>query len=236
MSLNSVITSAASLQRLDGVAGVMLFKGRNTIHRQMPFSDMRAENLREIIIQMLDGYRQVRRKMRQVFLEFDGGSLLIVTQDDVVMLFFLTSRADSDLAASAASVMLNDHAKVLNEASTEFQAPAPVAANAVEELVVTSPRALQQITEKAELISGTNSNWWALRKHIEGILGKVMGRAQLTMMIDRVLARRGTPDPYRLSPADTRKLAIELIEQVPNTTKRQALMSELEAVLADHKL
>ncbi len=92
------------------------------------------------------------------------------------------------------------------------------------------------ITEKAELISGTNSNWWALRKHIEGILGKVMGRAQLTMMIDRVLAKRGTPDPYRLSPADTRKLAIELIEQVPNTTKRQALMSELEAVLADHKL
>jgi hypothetical protein len=234
MSLNSVITSAASLQRLDGVAGVMLFKGRNTIHRQMPFSDMRAENLREIIIQMLDGYRQVRRKMRQVFMEFDGGSLLIVTQEEVVMLFFLTSRADSDLAASAASVMLNDHVKVLNEASTEFQTVAPLASNAVEELVVTSPRALQQITEKAEVMN--SSNWWALRKHIEGILGKVMGRAQLTMMIDRVLTRRGTPDPYRLSPAETRKLAVELIEQVPNTTKRQALMSELEAVLADHQL
>ncbi|MDB6007645.1 MAG: hypothetical protein JWR15_4632 [Prosthecobacter sp.] len=232
MSLNSVITSAASLQRLDGVAGVMLFKGRNTIHRQMPFSDMRAENLREIINQMLDGYRQVRRSMRQIFLEFDGGSLLIVTQDEVAMLFFLTSRADSDLAASAASVMLNDHAKQLSEASTEFQPVAPLAANAVEELVVTSPRALQQITEKAEVMN----NWWALRKHIEGILGKVMGRAQLSMMIDRVLAKRGTPDPYRLSPAETRKLAVELIEQVPNTTKRQALMSELEAVLADHKL
>jgi hypothetical protein len=232
MSLNSVITAAASLQRLDGVAGVMLFKGRNTIHRQMPFSDVRAENLREIIIQMLDGYRQVRRKMRQVFLEFDGGSLLIMTQDEVVMLFFLTSRADSDLAASAASVMLNDHAKVLSEASTEFQPLAPLAANAVEELVVTSPRALQQITEKAEVMN----NWWALRKHIENILGKVMGRAQLTMMIDRVLAKRGTPDPYRLSPAETRKLAVELIEQVPNKAKRQSLMSELEAVLADHKL
>lgn len=236
MSLNSVITSAASLQRLDGVAGVMLFKGRNTIHRQMPFSDVRAENLREIINQMLDGYRQVRRSMRQVFLEFDGGSLLIVTQEEVVMLLFLTSRADSDLAASAVSVMLNDHAKVLSQASTEFQPVAPIAANAVEELVVTSPRALQQITEKAELISSNTSNWWALRKHIEGILGKVMGRAQLSMMIDRVLAKRGTPDPYRLSPAETRKLAVELIEQVPNTAKRQALMSELEAVLADHKL
>ena len=72
--------------------------------------------------------------------------------------------------------------------------------------------------------------------HIENILGKVMGRAQLTMMIDRVLAKRGTPDPYRLSPAETRKFAVELIEQVPNKAKRQSLMSELEAVLADHKL
>ena len=129
MSLNTVITAAASLQRLDGVAGVMLFKGRNTIHRQMPFSDMRAENLREIIIQMLEGYRQVRRSMRQLYLEFDGGALLIVTQDEVVMLFFLTSRADADLAASAASVMLNDHAKPLAAASTEFQAAAPKAAS-----------------------------------------------------------------------------------------------------------
>jgi hypothetical protein len=227
MSLNPLITSAASLQRLDGVAGVMLFKGRNTIHRQMPFSDTRAENLREIIAQMLDGYRQVRRKIRQMHLEFDGGVLLIVVQDEAVMLFFLTSRADCDLAASAASVMLNDHAAILSQASTEPK-PAP-AAHEVEELVVTSPRALQQITEKAEVMN----NWWVLRKHIEGILGKVMGRAQLSMMIDRVLAKRGTPDPYRLSPADTRKLAVELIEQVPNSTKRQALMSELETVLAD---
>lgn len=235
MSLNTVITAAASLQRLDGVAGVMLFKGRNTIHRQMPFSDMRAENLREIIIQMLEGYRQVRRSMRQLYLEFDGGALLIVTQDEVVMLFFLTSRADADLAASAASVMLNDHAKPLAAASTEFQAAAPKAASEVEELVVTSPRALQQLTEKAEAISQSN-NWWVLRKHIESILGKVMGRAQLGMMIERVLTRRGTPDPYRLSAAETRKLAVELIEQVPNTAKRQTLMSELETVLAELKL
>ena len=37
----------AALQRLDGIAGVLLFKGRHTIHRQMPFSETRAEELRE---------------------------------------------------------------------------------------------------------------------------------------------------------------------------------------------
>ncbi|MFZ2276418.1 MAG: hypothetical protein WAW39_01415 [Prosthecobacter sp.] len=226
MSLNSVITSAASLQRLDGVAGVMLFKGRNTIHRQMPFSDTRAENLREIIIQMLDGYRQVRRKMHQVFLEFDGGSLLIVTQDEAVMLFFLTSRADSDLAASAASVMLNDHAKVLNDASTEAQPASKPPADGIEELVVTSPRALSQLTEKAET---TVNQWGAVRKCVEGVLGKVMGRAQASNLIQRTIDEAKIPDPYRLSATEVRKLAISVIEHVPNTSKRRQLLVELDA-------
>lgn len=225
MSLNSVITSAASLQRLDGVAGVMLFKGRNTIHRQMPFSDTRAENLREIIIQMLDGYRQVRRKMHQVFLEFDGGSLLIVTQDEAVMLFFLTSRADSDLAASAASVMLNDHAKVLNDASTEAQPASKPPADGIEELVVTSPRALSQLTEKAET---TVNQWGAVRKCVEGVLGKVMGRAQASNLIQRTIDEAKIPDPYRLSATEVRKLAISVIEHVPNTSKRRQLLVELD--------
>lgn len=233
MSLNSVITSAASLQRLEGVAGVMLFKGRNTIHRQMPFSDTRAENLREIILQMLDGYRQVRRKMHQVFLEFDGGSLLIVTQDEVVMLFFLTSRADSDLAASAASVMLNDHAKVLNDASTEQQPTPKLPADGIEELVVTSPRALSQLTDKAET---TVNQWGAVRKCVEGVLGKVMGRAQASNMIQRTIDEANIPDPYRLSTTEVRKLAVKVIEQVPNTSKRRQLLVELDASMEHLKI
>ena len=226
MSLNPVITSAASLQRLDGVAGVMLFKGRNTIHRQMPFSDTRADNLREIISQMLEGYRQVRRKIHQIFLEFDGGVLLAVLQDEAVMLFFLTSRADPDLAASAASVMLNDHAALLNTASLEQQPASKLAADGIEELVVTSPRALSQLTDKAET---TVNQWGAVRKCVEGVLGKVMGRAQASNLIQRTIDEAKIPDPYRLSATEVRKLAVSVIEHVPNTTKRRQLLVELDA-------
>jgi hypothetical protein len=226
MSLNPVITSAASLQRLDGVAGVMLFKGRNTIHRQMPFSDTRADNLREIISQMLEGYRQVRRKIHQIFLEFDGGVLLAVLQDEAVMLFFLTSRADPDLAASAASVMLNDHAALLNTATIEQQPASKLPADGIEELVVTSPRALSQLTDKAET---TVNQWGAVRKCVEGVLGKVMGRAQASNLIQRTIDEAKIPDPYRLSATEVRKLAISVIEHVPNTTKRRQLLVELDA-------
>jgi hypothetical protein len=37
MTLNALIAAVGSLQRLEGVAGVMLFKGENTVHKQMPF-------------------------------------------------------------------------------------------------------------------------------------------------------------------------------------------------------
>jgi hypothetical protein len=232
MSLEPVISAAAALQRLDGVAGVLLFKGRNTIHRQMPFSETRAEELRERLEEMLAGYRQVRRRMRQIYLEFDGGVLLIVSSDDVALVFFLTSKADPDLAASAGSVLISDHAAALAAASIEARPPTSTPGG-IEELVVTSPRALTQITEKAEPVV---NQWGNVRKAVEGLLGKVMGRGQATRLIDRTLEAMPSQDPYRLPPAEVRKLAAAILDHVPNTSKRRQLLTELEASLAELQL
>lgn len=232
MSLDPVISAAAALQRLDGVAGVLLFKGRHIIHRQMPFSETRAEELRERLEEMLAGYRQVRRRMRQIYLEFDGGVLLIVASDEVALVFFLTSKADPDLAASAGSVLISDHAAALAAASIEAK-PATSTPGGIEELVVTSPRALTQITEKAEPVV---NQWGNVRKAVEGLLGKVMGRGQASRLIDRTLEAMPSQDPYRLPPAEVRKLAAAIIDHVPNTSKRRQLLTELEASLAELQL
>ena len=232
MSLDPVISAAASLQRLDGVAGVLLFKGRHTIHRQMPFSETRAEELRERLEEMLAGYRQVRRRIRQIYLEFDGGVLLIVASDDVSLVFFLTSKADPDLAASAGSVLISDHAAALAAASIEAK-PLSSTPGGIEELVVTSPRALTQITEKAEPVV---NQWGNVRKAVEGLLGKVMGRGQATRLIDRTLEAMPSKDPYRLPPAEVRKLAAAIFDNVPNTSKRRQLLTELDASLAELQL
>lgn len=232
MSLDPVISAAASLQRLDGVAGVLLFKGRHTIHRQMPFSETRAEELRERLEEMLAGYRQVRRRIRQIYLEFDGGVLLIVASDEVSLVFFLTSKADPDLAASAGSVLISDHAAALAAASIEAK-PATSTPGGIEELVVTSPRALTQITEKAEPVV---NQWGNVRKAVEGLLGKVMGRGQATRLIDRTLEAMPSQDPYRLPPAEVSKLAAAILDHVPNTSKRRQLLTELEASLAELQL
>ncbi len=230
MTTNSLIASVATLQRLEGVAGVMLFKGQNTVHKQMPFSEVRATELQDTVTQMMDGYRQVRRKIRQIYLQFDGGVLLILVQDETILLLLLTARADGDLAASAGSVLLNDHIPLLSQLSTDASASASKTHDGIEELIVTTPRRVQEMTEKAEPVV---NNWGQVRKVIEGILGKVMGRAQGANLIDRTLAATGTGDPYRLNLVQVRKLATSIIDQIPNTSKRRQLQAELDSQLAD---
>jgi hypothetical protein len=210
-----------------------MFKGRNTVHKQMPFSDGRTLDLQEAIGQMMDGYRQVRRKMRQIYLEFDGGTLLIVTQEESVLVLLLTARADADLVSSAAGVLMNDHAALLAQLSTEPGTSAGRTADGIEELVVTSPRRLQEMSEKAEPIV---NNWGQVRKVIEGILGKVMGRAQAVNLIDRSLDEEKVADPYRLSAAQVRRLAEGIIGHIPNTSKRRQLLSELSSQLDELNL
>ena len=233
MDHSSLITAIASVQRLEGVAGAMMFKGRNAIHKHMPFSDGRTLDVMDVLGEMLDGYRQVKRRIRQIFFQFDGGVLLVLVQEQSALVFFLTSRSDSDLVASAGTVLLRDYAAYLAGLSDQAgTARAPTNGSVVEELIATTPRSEQQIS-RAE--SARVNNWGSLRKQIEALLGKVMGRAQVNMMIDRIIIKRGIDDPYRLPFAETKALAIALIEQVPNTTKRQALLSELESVLDEHQ-
>jgi hypothetical protein len=233
MTANSLIAAAASLQRLEGVAGVILFKGRNTVHKQMPFSDGRALDLQETISQMVEGYRQVRRKMRQIYLEFDGGTLLIVTQDESVLLLLLTARADADLVSSAASVLMNDHAPLLAQLPSDTPTTPSKTSDGIEELVVTSPVRIQEMNEKAEPLV---NNWGQVRKVIEGILGKVMGRAQVSNLIDRTMEDSQVGDPYRLNTTQVRKLAISVIDHIPNTSKRRQLLTELESQLDEMNL
>jgi hypothetical protein len=232
MNHSSLITAIASVQRLEGVAGAMLFKGKNAIHRQMPFSDGRALDLMDVLAEMLDGYRQVKRRIRQVYLQFEGGALLILVQEQTALVFFLTSRSDVDLVASAGTVLLRDFAGYLASASDRSGATPALNGSHTEELIAATPRSAQQLALKDE---ARVNNWGTLRKQIESLLGKVMGRAQVNMMIDRVILKRGIDDPYRLPFADLKALAVALIEQVPNTAKRQALMSELESVLVEHQ-
>jgi hypothetical protein len=182
---------------------------------------------------MMDGYRQVRRKMRQVYLEFDGGTLLILVQEEATLVLLLTARADADLVASAAGVLLNDHALLLAQLSGDESTGPAKTADGIEELVVTSPRRLQEMSEKAEPVV---NNWGQIRKLIEGILGKVMGRAQVSNLIDRTLEDEQVGDPYRLNSTQVRKLAVSVIDQIPNTTKRRQLLTELESQLEDMNL
>lgn len=232
MDHSALVSAIAAMQRLDGVAGILLFKGKNAIHKQMPFTDGRTFDLMDTLGDMLDGYQQVRRRIRSVYFQFDGGVLLVLVQEQTALVFFLMSRADVDLVAGAGSGLLRDFAVYLAGAPDQAQ-PVSQSAPALEELVVTRARTVQAMADKVE---PTASNWGAVRAVVERTLGKVMGRAQASNLIARTITDSKIDDPYRLPRSDVLKLAISCIEHVPNVSKRRQLLMELEHDLAEQKL
>jgi hypothetical protein len=232
MDHSALVSAIAAMQRLDGVAGILLFKGKNAIHKQMPFTDGRTFDLMDTLGDMLDGYQQVRRRIRSVYFQFDGGVLLVLVQEQAALVFFLMNRADVDLVAGAGAGLLRDFAVYLAGASDVAQ-PISQTAPEVEELVVTRARTVQAMADKVE---PTASNWGAVRAVVERTLGKVMGRAQASNLIARTITDSKIDDPYRLPRADVLKLAISCIEHVPNMSKRRQLLMELEQDLAEQKL
>lgn len=233
MDHSALVSAIAAMQRLDGVAGILLFKGKNAIHKQMPFTDGRTFDLMDTLGDMLDGYQQVRRRIRSVYLQFDGGVLLMLVQEQSALVFFLMNRADVDLVAGAGAGLLRDFAVYLAGASAHAQPVSPSTTPGVEEMIVTRARAVQAISEKVE---PTASNWGAVRAVVERTLGKVMGRAQASNLISRTISDSKIDDPYRLPRSDVLKLAVSCIEHVPNSSKRRQLLMELENDLAEQKL
>ena len=229
MDHSALVSAIAAMQRLDGVAGILLFKGKNAIHKQMPFTDGRTFDLMETLGDMLEGYQQVRRRIRSVYFQFDGGLLLVLVQEQSALVFFLMNRADVDLVSGAGAGLLRDFAIYLAGASDQRQAVTQ-SENAVEELVVTRSRTVQAIADKVE---PTVSNWGAVRAVVERTLGKVMGRAQASNLIARTITDSKIDDPYRLPQAEVLKLAVSCIEHVPNVSKRRQLLMELEHDLAE---
>ncbi len=232
-------TATLGLYRISGVAGVLLQKGGNLLANHMPFPDIRTAELGEHVAQMTQGYAAVKRRMRQVLISYDSGSLLIVMQQDAQLALLLNARADLTRVANAAGVFLTDHAEALADASAEKQSKLFRDPNAPREMVVTGSLAASNGARlrTAEAATPEISRWPDVRKLLEKVLGKVMGRAQVNTMITRVCQEKhGSSDAFQLSLADSKELARTVMNQVPNRSKRASLLSELEQIFVEANL
>ena len=235
MSADQVIVAAMSLHRLPGVGGMLLQKGKNRITSHLPFSDTRVDDLAGALFRMADGYRQVKRDVRQVWLEYEGGRVLILQQHGSHLMLILSAKADVDLVSGAANMFLSEHATQLAMLPVEpvIKVTVAGAAPVVEELVVTRPMAAEVLMAKVE---ATISAWPQVRKAMESMLAKVMGRAQIANLIDRCVKECGVPDPYHMTKEQLHSIGQKVLEQIPNKSKRAALGAELAIALKELNL
>jgi hypothetical protein len=236
--------SAATLHlyRITGVVGLLLMKSGNPLANHMPFADVRTHELGAHVTQMAAGYEQVKRRVRQVLMAFDSGSLLIVMKEQIQLALMLTPHADLDKASLAAGAFLTDYAaqleaaapsaKLQKESEQEKSRPASRPETGPVVVPVAFP-ADGPVLEKALLAEPLHDAWPKVSAILDTILGKVMGSAQATRLISRMSEARHGKDTSSISPAEAKALARAVLEQVPNRAKRDALLSELEQALAE---
>jgi len=224
MNANLIIPAAMALHRLTGVNGLLLLKGSTLVASNVPFPESRTEALVTAVQRLAEGYRQVKREVSLVWLEFQHVRVALVQKQEAALVLLLSSKADADTILGAASVFLAEHADKISQLSPE---PFKPSADGVEELIVTKARATEVLLEKAE---ATINVWPAARKGIERLLGKVMGRAQAVNLIDRSIAASGVSDPYRMTREELRALGSRILQQVPNVARQRALEAELNVL------
>lgn len=233
-------SATLSLYRLTGVAGLLLQKGKNVLANHMPFSDRRTQELGDLIAKMWEGYKTVNRRVRQVLVSYDAGSLLVVCQDDARIALLLTPRAEMDMVSSAATVFLSEHAdkmaflpseRVTNEIRDPM-AQKDAGGNGAKNATNGTKPAAEGEKEKAP-----PSRWPEVRKALESILSKVMGRAQVANLIERTSREKDEKaDLSKLTTEAGKELALLVVDQVPNRAKRASLRMELEGAFEDLKL
>jgi hypothetical protein len=241
-----------NLYRMPSVAGLLLQKGKQTLANHMPFSDLRNAQLAELIATMCEGYSDVNRRLRQVLITYDAGSLLITIRKDTQLAVLMTSKGDIDGISKFASLfMLENPSNFTPENPVAVVTPvqaAPIHGASVVPVsvktaaagrysmheVVSSEAGVQRAVDEAA--AQEVSRWPEIRIVIDNVLGKVMGRAQITRMVERVCQEKGIGDPTQLPLRHAIKLAFAVLEEIPNRNKRASLISEMQHIFEDKNL
>jgi hypothetical protein len=227
MNSNLIIPAAMALHRLTGVTGLLLLKGHTLLAANVPFPQAKTDALVTAVRRLAEGYRQVKREVSTVWLEFQHVRMALVQKQDASLVLLLSAKADADTVLGAASVFLAEYADRISQMSPE---PQSLPADGVEELIVTKARATEVLIEKAE---ATINVWPDARRGIERLLSKVMGRAQAVNLIDRSISESGVSDPYRMTREELRSLGSHILKQVPNLARQRSLEAELNALWED---
>jgi hypothetical protein len=105
--------------------------------------------------------------------------------------------------------------------------------------VAASEPVVQQVVAQQVVVEAAPkevSRWPEIRVVIDNVLGKVMGRAQISNMIERVSTEKGIADPTQLPLPHAIKLAFAVLEEIPNRNKKASLISEMQHIFEDKKI
>lgn len=191
-----------------GVSGSCLQVGRAVVRHDMPYSDQRMEDFAARLDHLIASYQGVDRSVWQIFAAFEKYWLLVLCRGEMRLSLLLTPEADAATITSRGTYLL-------------MQVDvAPPAASVSE-----------SVPPGEEAISPAQTNGKhppILRSDIEArlllLLSRVVGSAQAQRLIAREVRNLGYGE--HLTDDQARRLGEEVLEYIPNRSKRGALLSE----------
>lgn len=181
-----------------GVDGTCLQADGQVIAHDLPFSDERAGDLAACIDRLCESYTAVGRRVWQVFFGFERTNVLVVTRDNLRLTVLLRPNTDPSKLASRATRLLLD----LKIAPPTKPEPVP-----------------EQKTVPPDSMTRAD-----FEKLLTGLVGRVIGYAQAAKIVQPPLERAGTNGV--LTKIDARRIGLEILDAIPNRSKRASLASE----------
>lgn len=201
-------TEIAAFGQLPGVTGVCFIRGARLQANRFPatYGTAAMQEFSTDVGRLFDAYRKSERQPTQIYLEYEDGRLLLISEPPP------TPEGNSTVDRQASHPRL---AFLLN-ASAPLNAIIPSARVFLKQQARIEIELCQQFQEQMHLL-----------------LGKVMNRAQCTKLFLRVLAQEGLAEVTDLTRDRFLPLGQAMIREIPNRARHAPLLNELESMISN---
>lgn len=221
------------LLKVRTVTGACIQRAEQILVNKFPdnLSAERAQHLCRAVVSLAAAYRAAGRNLSQVAFKFDGATILAVREPlrrgissadepPLWLTFLLDDDSSISFLANAASAAMTVPGASPAAAANGTAAPAGPSNGA------------SANDAAADAALPVREEWKPYAAELLRMMTGVVGATGAQMMLSRVLREMGGNRDAGVDPSKYRELGEQLVKQIPNPLKRDALRGELAGILA----
>ncbi len=225
----SLSASLTELHRFGPVTGACLLYKDFIVANHLPFSDKKMNHVCGTVTEMCNGYQSVGRPISEYYFGYNDCQMLVHCAGPIRLIILTENTADPDQIGMAARQFLQANAAVLDQLDVtglteRVKLPPP------KKTAPSESRRAALVSVPDEVEEETPDAWLDFRQSLIQVLVQVLGSAQGTRLVDRVVKEHGYGKRLPLK-VDFRSIARAVVEKIPNRSRRRSLQSAVDELI-----